>query len=51
MGRDGTIHQFSGGAGRSAQQLSAEIPAKWAVDAAKFTFTPPQGVTVDDQRK
>ncbi|MDY9237890.1 outer-membrane lipoprotein carrier protein LolA, partial [Escherichia coli] len=22
-----------------------------AVDAAKFTFTPPQGVTVDDQRK
>ncbi|MCB7534945.1 outer-membrane lipoprotein carrier protein LolA, partial [Escherichia coli] len=22
-----------------------------AVDAAKFTFTPPQGVTVDEQRK
>ncbi|MEA7581127.1 outer-membrane lipoprotein carrier protein LolA, partial [Salmonella enterica subsp. enterica serovar Anatum] len=22
-----------------------------AVDPSKFTFTPPQGVTIDDQRK
>ena len=43
VGRDGTIHQ------RSSYQLKSQ--QNGAVDAAKFTFTPPQGVTVDDQRK
>ena len=49
---DGTIHQFSAveqDDQRSSYQLKSQ--QNGAVDAAKFTFTPPQGVTVDDQRK
>ncbi|WP_087598533.1 outer membrane lipoprotein chaperone LolA, partial [Escherichia coli] len=34
---------------RSSYQLKSQ--QNGAVDAAKFTFPPPQGVTVDDQRK
>ena len=34
---------------RSSYQLKSQ--QNGAVDAAKFTFTPPKGVTVDDQRK
>ncbi|MBB0496638.1 outer membrane lipoprotein chaperone LolA [Escherichia coli] len=52
VGRDGTIHQFSAveqDDQRSSYQLKSQ--QNGAVDAAKFTFTPPQGVTVDDQRK
>ncbi|MDF7681292.1 outer membrane lipoprotein chaperone LolA [Enterobacteriaceae bacterium ESL0689] len=49
---DGIIHQFSAieqDDQRSDYRLkSAQTKA---IDAAKFTFTPPQGVTVDDQRK
>lgn len=52
VGRDGTIHQFSAveqDDQRSSYQLKSQ--QNGAVDASKFTFTPPQGVTVDDQRK
>ena len=52
VGRDGTIHQFSAveqDDQRSSYQLKSQ--QNGAVDAAKFTFPPPQGVTVDDQRK
>ena len=52
VGRDGTIHQFSAveqDDQRSSYQLKSQ--QNGAVDAAKFTFTPPKGVTVDDQRK
>ena len=52
VGRDGTIHQFSAieqDQQRSSYQLKSQ--SNGAVDPAKFTFTPPQGVTVDDQRK
>ena len=52
VGRDGTIHQFSAveqDDQRSSYQLKSQ--QNGAVEAAKFTFTPPQGVTVDDQRK
>ena len=52
VGRDGTIHQFSAieqDDQRSSYQLKTQ--QNGAVDASKFTFTPPQGVTVDDQRK
>ncbi|MGT9261799.1 outer membrane lipoprotein chaperone LolA, partial [Escherichia coli] len=52
VGRDGTIHQFSAveqDDQRSSYQLKSQ--QNGTVDAAKFTFTPPQGVTVDDQRK
>ena len=52
VGRDGTIHQFSAveqDDQRSSYQLKSQ--QNGVVDAAKFTFTPPQGVTVDDQRK
>ena len=52
VGRDGTIHQFTAveqDDQRSSYQLKSQ--QNGAVDAAKFTFTPPQGVTVDDQRK
>ncbi|MCM2775615.1 outer membrane lipoprotein chaperone LolA, partial [Escherichia coli] len=47
-----TIHQFSAveqDDQRSSYQLKSQ--QNGTVDAAKFTFTPPQGVTVDDQRK
>ncbi|EBR4568295.1 outer membrane lipoprotein chaperone LolA [Salmonella enterica] len=52
VGRDGTIHQFSAieqDDQRSAYQLKSQ--QNGAVDPSKFTFTPPQGVTIDDQRK
>lgn len=52
VGSDGTIHQFSAleqDGQRSHYQLTSQ--QNGVVDAAKFTFTPPQGVTVDDQRK
>ena len=52
VGRDGTIHQFSAveqDDQRSSYQLKSQ--QNGAVDASKFTFTPPKGVTVDDQRK
>ena len=51
VGRDGTIHQFSAveqDDQRSSYQLKSQ--QNGAVDASKFTFTPPKGVTVDDQR-
>ncbi|MEA1064632.1 outer membrane lipoprotein chaperone LolA [Erwinia sp. HR93] len=48
----GTIRQFSAieqDGQRSNYQLTAQ--QNGAVDMSKFTFTPPKGVTVDDQRK
>ncbi len=44
VGRDGTIHQFSAveqDDQRSSYQLKSQ--QNGAVDAAKFTFTPPKG--------
>ncbi len=32
-------------------ELSAEIPAKWGCGCSEIYLHPPQGVTVDDQRK
>jgi len=52
VGRDGTIHQFSAveqDDQRSSYQLKSQ--QNGAIEPSKFTFTPPQGVTVDDQRK
>ncbi|WP_299997478.1 outer membrane lipoprotein chaperone LolA [uncultured Cedecea sp.] len=52
VGRDGAIHNFSAieqDDQRSSYALKAQ-PAT-TIDASKFTFTPPAGVTVDDQRK
>ena len=48
---NGTINQFSAveqDDQRSSYQLKSQ--QNGAVDASKFTFTPPKGVTVDDQR-
>lgn len=48
----GTINQFSAieqDGQRSSYTLKNQ--QNGAIDAAKFTFTPPQGVTLDDQRK
>jgi len=48
---NGTINQFSAveqDEQRSSYQLKSQ--QNGAIDASKFTFTPPQGVTVDDQR-
>ncbi len=52
VGRDGTIHQFSAieqDGQRSSYALKSQ--QNGAVDMNKFKFTPPQGVTVDDQRQ
>jgi len=52
VGRDGAIHSFSAieqDSQRSSYALKAQPTA--TVDASKFTFTPPAGVTIDDQRK
>uniref|UniRef100_UPI00398C2824 outer membrane lipoprotein chaperone LolA n=1 Tax=Salmonella enterica TaxID=28901 RepID=UPI00398C2824 len=52
VGRDGTIHKFSAveqDDQRSVYQLKSQ--QNGAVDPSKFTITPPQGVTIDDQRK
>lgn len=49
---NGTINQFSAieqDGQRSSYALKTQ--QNGSVDAAKFTFTPPQGVTVDDQRQ
>ncbi len=51
VGRDGTIHQFSAVEQDDQPGVIKSNPSKWCCTAAKFTFTPPQGVTVDDQRK
>lgn len=51
VGADGTIHQFSAveqDGQRSSYRLQSQ--QNGAVDMSKFTFTPPKGVTVDDQR-
>lgn len=51
VSRDGTIHQFSAveqDDQRSSYQLRSQ--QNGGVDMSKFTFTPPKGVTVDDQR-
>lgn len=51
VSRNGTINQFSAieqDEQRSSYQLKSQ--QNGAIDASKFTFTPPQGVTVDDQR-
>ncbi len=52
VGRDGTIHQFSA-VEQDDQRSSYALKSQQngSVDMNKFTFTPPQGVTVDDQRK
>lgn len=49
---NGTINQFSA-IEQDGQQSSYTLKTQQngAVDAAKFKFTPPQGVTVDDQRQ
>lgn len=52
VGRDGTINSFSAveqDGQRSSYALKSQPTTQ--VDASKFTFTPPAGVTVDDQRK
>jgi len=52
VSQNGTINQFSAveqDDQRSTYQLQSQ--QNGAVDPSKFTFTPPQGVTVDDQRK
>lgn len=52
VSQNGTINQFSAveqDDQRSSYQLKSQ--QNGAVDPSKFTFTPPQGVTVDDQRK
>lgn len=52
VGRDGIIHSFSAveqDDQRSRYNLTAQSTAH--IDASKFTFTPPVGVTLDDQRK
>lgn len=52
VGRDGTIHSFSAveqDDQRSSYTLKTQNTT--AIDASKFSFTPPKGVTVDDQRK
>ena len=52
VGRDGAIHSFSAieqDDQRSSYALKAQPTT--TVDASKFTFTPPAGVTIDDQRK
>lgn len=52
VGRDGAIRSFSAveqDDQRSTYALKAQPGT--TVDASKFTFTPPAGVTVDDQRK
>ena len=52
VGRDGTINSFSAveqDGQRSSYVLKSQPSTQ--VDAGKFTFTPPAGVTVDDQRK
>ena len=52
VGSDGTIHQFSAieqDDQRSSYALKTQ--QNGVVDMSKFTFTPPKGVTVDDQRK
>ncbi len=49
---EGTINQFSAieqDGQRSNYQLKSQ--KNGAIDAAKFQFTPPKGVTVDDQRQ
>jgi len=50
--RNGTIHTFSA-VEQDDQRSSYALKAQQStpVDMSKFTFTPPQGVTVDDQRK
>jgi outer membrane lipoprotein carrier protein len=51
VSNNGTINQFSAveqDEQRSSYQLKSQ--QNGAIDASKFTFTPPQGVTVDDQR-
>ncbi|MBS0847789.1 outer membrane lipoprotein chaperone LolA [Citrobacter sp. JGM124] len=52
VGRDGTIHSFSA-VEQDDQRSSYSLKAQpvTSVDASKFTFTPPAGVTIDDQRK
>ena len=49
---NGTINQF-GAVEQDDQRSSYQLKSQQngAVDVSKFTFTPPQGVTVDDQRK
>ncbi len=49
---NGTINQFSA-IEQDGQQSSYTLKTQQngTVDAAKFKFTPPQGVTVDDQRQ
>lgn len=52
VGNDGTIHEFTAieqDDQRSTYTLQSQ--QNGAVDMSKFTFTPPHGVTVDDQRK
>ena len=48
---NGTINQF-GAVEQDDQRSSYQLKSQQngAIDASKFTFTPPQGVTVDDQR-
>lgn len=49
---DGTIRSFTAveqDGQRSSYQLKGQQVG--SVDASKFTFTPPKGVTLDDQRK
>jgi len=51
VSNNGTINQFSAveqDEQRSSYQLKSQ--QNGAIDPSKFTFTPPQGVTVDDQR-
>lgn len=52
VGRDGTIHNFSAveqDDQRSRYSLTSQQNS--VTDMSKFTFTPPKGVTLDDQRK
>lgn len=52
VSNDGTIHEFTAieqDDQRSTYTLQSQ--QNGAVEMSKFTFTPPQGVTVDDQRK
>ncbi|MEN3754970.1 outer membrane lipoprotein chaperone LolA [Mangrovibacter sp. SLW1] len=52
VSQSGAIHQFSAveqDDQRSVYQLTGQQDG--AIDMSKFTFTPPKGVTVDDQRQ
>ncbi len=52
VSHNGTINQF-GAVEQDGQQSRYQLKSQrnGAVDMSKFKFTPPQGVTVDDQRK